>query len=108
MATPANYTPFLAKEVLGFAPMLSKVALGTTLYKDPRIAPYANFLKGAAAAADKGSALVGSSDPRAAAKTSLVYNAQVYSQMVQMVVSGNPVSTVLKWAEMRMKEVIKP
>jgi multiple sugar transport system substrate-binding protein len=108
MASPANYTPFLAKEVLGFAPMVTKVALGKDLYKDARIAPYADFLKGAAAAANKGSALVGSSDPGAATKTSKVYNAQVYSEMVAMVVSGNPVANVLKWAVMRIKEVTAP
>lgn len=105
LATPENYQAFMAKQVLGFAPMVTSVAQGDALYSEPRLAPYADFLRGAASAADQGSALVGSTDPAVADKTSKVYNEQVYSEMGSKIANGESVDDVISWSVDRINEL---
>jgi ABC-type glycerol-3-phosphate transport system substrate-binding protein len=101
---PDVYTNFMAREVLGFIPVNSKVALGNGLYRSPRISKFASVYKAAYVAMNRGrpGIPVYAKTAVAAAK---VYNQTVYSEMGARIYKGEDPKAVAAWAAKRIKEI---
>jgi multiple sugar transport system substrate-binding protein len=103
---PDVYTNFIAREVLGFVPVDSKVALGKGLYGAPRITPFASVYKAAYLAMNNGRPTL-PTYPKTAAASSKAYNEALYSAMGERIYSGESPEDVAAWAAERLEEIQK-